>query len=240
MRLASIYCFLMCFLPVQAQDTLFLNKDYKETDRSEAFFYRIDDRTTPGDHDLIRKTFWINGNPKSEIPFLEKKDDLTQNGLARFWYENGQLHYSQEYKKGERHGELVAFWENGRKRRHDFFKKGKFRSGKVWNEQGVEIEHFPVMVPAMFPGGQQALQDYLKERLPVNANQPKNTEVRFVVPFLVDKKGKIQVLEVKEQVPEWYLITSKLVLENMPAWNPGKHMGEPVKVFYALPLTFRK
>ncbi|MGB7842144.1 MAG: hypothetical protein WBL21_05095, partial [Salinimicrobium sp.] len=126
---------------VQAQDTIYLDEKYKETNPKEAIYYRIDDRETTGDQDLIRKTYWRDGQIKSETPYLEKKDKLVPTGLWKFWYENGQLFYSQHYKKGERHGELVAFWKDGSRRRHDNYKKGKLKSGKVWNKHGEEIEY---------------------------------------------------------------------------------------------------
>ena len=92
----------------------------------------------------------------------------------------------------------------------------------------------------MFPGGQQALQEYLKEKLPHNPQQPKSTEVRLVVSIIIDKEGKARVRKIIEEAPFWYIATTTAVIENMPAWKPGEYMGEPINVFYALPLTFRK
>lgn len=236
-----LFLFLIMTTPIfHAQDTLYLNEKYKETTPEEAIYYRIDDRNTPGDQDLIRRTFYKNGNLKSETPYHEKKEKLIPTGIWKFYYENGQLFYSQPYKKGERNGELVAFWEDGSKRRHDVYKKGKLQSGKVWNIEGEEIEHYPVLVPARFPGGKYALNDYLRDNIPHNPSQPDNTEVRVVISLLITKDGSVEILEVVEEAPQWYIAVTINTLKNMPKWEPGRFMGDPINVKYALPVTFKK
>lgn len=224
---------------LQAQDTLYLDSDYSEVLPEDAVYFQVDSRDDSGE-DLLRKTFWINGQIKSERNFLEKNEKLTADGMSKFWYENGQLYYSQNYRKGERHGELLAYWADGSPRRHDIYKNGKLKSGKVWDRNGQEIDHFPVLVPAKFPGGQQAINAYLKKHLPVNSAQKKNTEVRVVVSIRVDKEGYISHVKIVEGAPHWYNAVTINALMQMPRWNPGMHMGEPINVRYTLPVTFRK
>jgi len=38
------------------------------------------------------------------------------NGISKQYYPNGQLMESRHYKKGEKHGKQIAFWENSNKR----------------------------------------------------------------------------------------------------------------------------
>lgn len=223
-----------------AQDTLYLDSDYNKVLREDAEYFQIDYWNGSGEQDLNRKTFWKNGILKSERNFLSKNGKLIPHGISKFWYENGQLYYSQNYKKGERHGELLAFWEDGTPRRQDYFKNGKLKSGTVWDKSGKKVEHFPVLIPAMFPGGQQAIQAYLKKHLPVNPVQKNGTEVRVVVSIRIDKVGDINEVEIIEGAPHWYNAVTINALTKMPRWNPGMHMGEPINVRYTLPVIFRK
>lgn len=223
-----------------AQDTIYFDTAWKESLLKEASYYRIDEQPTSGKADLERRTYNINGQIKSFRSFKIKDDKKILEGEQKTWYDNGQLWYTENYRKGERHGELVAFWEDGSKRRHDFYKKGKLKSGKVWNRKGEEQEHFPVMVPASFPGGQKALAEYLKKNLPVPESQKRGTEVRLLVNIRINKEGFIDEIQSIEGAPHWYNAVTISTLSKMPRWNPGKFMGDPVNIWFRLPLTFRK
>lgn len=240
MKHIFLLLFFFSFYLATAQDTLYYNKEWQEVPQGEATYYTVDQRPGEDGNDLSRKTYWINGQIYRERSFTEKDEKLTLEGIQKTWYENGQLFYTENYRKGERHDELLAYWEDGSKRRHDIFKKGKLKSGRTWDREGKEIEHFPVMVPAMFPGGQQALQAYLKDNIPHNPKQPNNTTVHLVVSLRVTKEGKVEILKILDEAPHWYIAVTINTLTNMPRWKPGTFMGEPINVIYALPVTFRK
>lgn len=240
MKIFLSFCFFFILTFTHAQDTLYLDKEYQEVEPVNAQYYRIDERKGPEGKDITRKTYWIHKQIKSERSLKEKKGQLIPQGLQRFWYEDGQLYYTENFQKGKRHGDLIAFWQDGSKRRHDHFKKGKLKSGKVWNRQGEEVDHFPVMIPASFPGGQKAIAAYLKANLPLPESQKTGTEVRVVVSIRINKEGYISKIDIIDGAPHWYNAVTINALSNMPRWNPGKHMGEPVNVKFTLPITFRK
>ncbi len=241
MKVITSICFLLVLTFAHGQDTIYLNRDYQEIEAGKAEYYRVEETKGAGEKEVIRRTYWITNQIKSERSFIEKKDQLIPEGLQKFWYEGGQLYYTENFKKGKRHGDLIAFWEDGSKRRHDHFKKGKFKSGKIWNRQGEEIEHFPVMVPATFPGGQKAIAAYLKANIPpAPKSQKKGTEVRVVVSIRINKEGQVSEIDLIDKAPPWYHAVTFHALSTMPRWNPGKHMGEPVNVSYTLPVIFRK
>ena len=237
----SAFLLLLLFTTIlSAQDTLYFDFDENQTTKEKAYYFRIDDRSLPGEQDLVSTTYRMNGDILKQRSFLEKGKDLIKHGLQKDWYDNGQLYYQENYKKGKRHGDLIAYWEDGSRRRHDTFKNGKLKSGKVWNRKGVEEKHYPVMIPAEFPGGEKAIAEYLRKSLPVPESQKINTEVRLVVKILVGTDGFIRTINIVEGAPHWYNAVTTTTLLNMPKWNPGSFMGEPVNVWYALPVTFRK
>lgn len=233
-------CLLLFISIASAQDTLYLNNSYKEVARDSAVYFQIDHRNPTAENELTRRTFWIDGQIKSERSFVEKDEALIPEGKSKYWYKDGQLFYQESYRKGERHGELLGFWEDGSKRRHDFYKKGKLKSGQVWDRNGNERDYFPIMERASFPGGQEALAAYLKENLPIPATQAENTMVKVVVKFVINKEGYLSKIDIVEGAPHWYNMVTVNVLSKMPRWNPGKQFGEPVDVYFTLPVTFRK
>lgn len=236
-----LFFYMLCLSSgLLAQDTIFLNSQWEESLPQEAAYYRIDKKVSSGRADLEQSTYFIIGQIKSLRSFDTRNDKKVLEGDQSTWYSNGQLWYTENYRKGERDGELLAFWEDGSKRRRDVYKKGKLITGRTWNEKGEEVAHFPVMVPASFPGGQKALAAYLRKMLPVPDSQKEGTEVRLLVSITINKNGHLNKIELVEGAPHWYNAMAISALSRMPRWNPGKFMGEPVRVRYALPVIFRK
>lgn len=223
-----------------SQDTIYLDSDYKEVLPVNAVYFQVEDRTAPGEQDLLTSLFRINGEIMKQRSFLEKGKKTILHGLQKTWYDNGQLFYQETYKNGKRHGDLMAYWEDSSRRRHDTFKNGKLKSGKIWNRKGQEEEHYPVMISAEFPGGQKGIADYLRKSLPIPETQKSGTEVRLLVRIRIGKDGFIDQIDIIEGAPHWYNAVTTSALLNMPQWKPGYFMGDPVNVWYTLPVTFRK
>lgn len=239
-HLLPLVTFLFFSLTLFSQDTIYFNKDWEIVSPEQAAYFRVDRKISSEKADLQQTTYFINGQIKASKSFRIKNDKKVPEGEHKNWYDNGQLWYTENYKNGKRDGELLAFWEDGSKRRHDYYKKGKLKSGRVWNRQGREEEHFPVMVPASFPGGQEALAGFLKEHLPVPDSQQTGTEVRLLVKIRINKEGNIDEIKSIEGAPHWYNAVTISTLSRMPKWNPGSFMGDPINVWFSLPVIFRK
>ena len=91
-----------------------------------------------------------------------------------------------------------------------------------------------------FPGGIQALLDYLKKNIDYPEICKKNKiQGRVIVTFIVEKDGSISEPEVlKEVFPALDLEALRLIKE-MPKWKPGTQKGKPVRVQYSVPVNFR-
>ena len=94
----------------------------------------------------------------------------------------------------------------------------------------------PEQMP-MFPGGQQALMEYLKE----NVTYPKDTcaQGRVVITFVVEKDGSIAEAKVMKSVYPALDEEALRVVNAMPRWIPGKLNGVCVRTKYTIPITFR-
>ena len=94
--------------------------------------------------------------------------------------------------------------------------------------------------PPMFPGGERALMEFLKENVkypPMAAKR--NTQGRVVMTFVVDKTGKVSEIKVAKSV-DIYLDTEAIrVCKLLPDFIPAKQNGEPVSVWFTLPITFK-
>ena len=91
-----------------------------------------------------------------------------------------------------------------------------------------------------FPGGISGLRTYLNQniRYPAEA-QEICVQGRVVVSFVVGKDGHISDVTVLRSVDPSLDKEAIRVVRNMPRWTPGKQGGEPVRVRYNVPVSFR-
>jgi TonB family protein len=91
-----------------------------------------------------------------------------------------------------------------------------------------------------FPGGQKALQDYLKGalRYPTAARE---AEIQGTVymGFVVETDGSISDVEVMRSVHPMLDAEAVRVISAMPHWIPGEQNQKKVRVRFALPINFR-
>ena len=62
---------------------------------------------------------------------------------------------------------------------------------------------------------------------------------RVIVQFVVNADSTITDVNVVKPVNPYLDQEALRVVKAMPKWNPGKQRGEPVRVRFTLPVTFR-
>lgn len=91
-----------------------------------------------------------------------------------------------------------------------------------------------------FPGGISGLRTYLNQNIRYPAEAQENcVQGRVVVSFVVEKDGHISDVTVLRSVDPSLDKEAVRVVRNMPRWSPGKQGGEPVRVRYNVPVSFR-
>ena len=99
----------------------------------------------------------------------------------------------------------------------------------------ISVEQMP-----QFPGGDAALLKYLSSHI----NYPpmaveSNIQGRVVVQFVVDKTGKVGDVMVVRSVDKELDREAVRVCKSLPKFVPGRQNGQPVSVWYTLPVTFK-
>ena len=94
--------------------------------------------------------------------------------------------------------------------------------------------------PPMFPGGEQALMLFLR----VNVKYPpsavkRNVQGKVVMQFVVDKTGKVTEIKVAKSVDKALDAEAIRVCKLLPDFYPALENGEPVSVWFTLPITFK-
>ena len=103
------------------------------------------------------------------------------------------------------------------------------------NHRGYSVEQKP-----QYPGGDAALMKYIQSHIvypPLAAEN--NVEGRVVVQFLVDKTtGKVGDAKVVRSVDKNLDREAIRLVKSLRNFTPGQHNGQPVDVWYVLPVRF--
>ena len=107
-------------------------------------------------------------------------------------------------------------------------------------EPVTEIVDETVDQMASYPDGIPALMDFLNEntKYPEQAER-EGIEGRVVAGFIVERDGSVSNIEILKSVHPLLDAEVVRVMSLMPNWIPGRQNGQPVRVKYSLPITFR-
>lgn len=137
---------------------------------------------------------------------------------------------------------IVAQPDKGKKYKYCFEKQ---REPEMKPEPPRVLE--PVILdvveePADFPGGKEAMNQYLKDNLkyPEEAKK-KGIEGKTYVRFVISESGNISNVRVARGVQDCPECDAEAVrvVKAMPNWIPGKNNGRPVNMWYNLPIAFK-
>ena len=119
-------------------------------------------------------------------------------------------------------------------------------NGDIVDVEGIYIPadtndiYMVVEDPPEFPGGLQALSDYLRDNIKYpEACRKDSIQGRVIISFVVEKDGSISSAEVIKSVHEQLDAEALRVISAMPKWKPGKQRGKVVRVEYAIPIKYR-
>jgi TonB family protein len=105
----------------------------------------------------------------------------------------------------------------------------------------AEKEAFDVVEQMpQFPGGPSALMQFLSQNVkyPVEAHKA-GVQGRVIANFVVEKDGSITEAKIVKSVSPELDAEALRVIGSMPNWMPGMQNGEPVRVKYTVPITFK-
>ena len=92
-----------------------------------------------------------------------------------------------------------------------------------------------------YPGGDQALMDYMKANLryPEDMRQA-HVEGVVKVAFTIAPSGELENVRVLSGIPKGEALNEEAlrVVKAMPRWEPAQVKGVPVPMDYVLPVTF--
>ena len=103
-----------------------------------------------------------------------------------------------------------------------------------------EVFHSSGHMPS-FPGGDVALMKFIKDNMIYPPEALKNRiEGKVIIQFVVTKTGKVGKVKVVRSVNKELDQEAVRLIKMLPDFSPGRNaMGEPVNVWYTLPVIFK-
>lgn len=92
-----------------------------------------------------------------------------------------------------------------------------------------------------FPGGDAALMSFINKNIKYpQVAQDNGVQGKVIVQFVVEKNGKVGEVKVARGVDKDLDREAVRVCKMLPAFSPGRNaVGDPVRVWYTLPVTFK-
>jgi protein TonB len=102
------------------------------------------------------------------------------------------------------------------------------------------FESFAIQEKPAFPGGDAALMKYVAENVkyPVVA-QENGVEGTVYIRFVVTKLGTVGEAQVMRSADPLLDAEALRVVKSLPTWTPGKNNGNPVNVWFIIPVKFK-
>ena len=98
---------------------------------------------------------------------------------------------------------------------------------------------FPEII-AEFPGGSEALKDFISQNIIFpQLCKENNIEGRVFVKFLVHSTGEISQIQIARGVHPQLDFEAKNVVKKMPLWNPALFQGRKVPSYAVIPVLFK-
>ena len=103
-----------------------------------------------------------------------------------------------------------------------------------------EVFHSSGHMPS-FPGGHVALMKFIKDNMIYPYEALKNRiEGKVIIQFVVTKTGKVGKVKVVRSVNKELDQEAVRLIKMLPDFSPGRNnVGEPVNVWYILPVIFK-
>lgn len=123
---------------------------------------------------------------------------------------------------------------------YDYFEEAASLDAKSASDSSDTVLYTQVEELPEFPGGYAAFIQYLGKS--IRYIQPavvRQIRGKVVCSFVIDKTGRIEQVSLVESLDTSLDREVMRVINNMPAWKPGKNHGMAVRVKFVVPVSFR-
>ena len=248
----------------EKNDTTYFNKNWKLCLKDSASYYRVS--TKDNNKNIQVADYFMNGkcqmtgtlkslNPEVKeglFAYYSEDGNITSkanyhndklNGIKEDFYKTGThgLRLLSEYKKGKLHGKIMGYYENGKTKRIEKYRKGKMKKGHCYTITGADTTYYPIIQKPSYFGGQNELFKFLQTNLHYpELDRAKGISGVVYVKFFVEKNGEITNISIEKGIEHGIALEQEAqrVVALMPRWQPGMDDNEKFRFYFILPVRF--
>ena len=194
-----------------------------------------------GDGRGLLRLFHASGRLREYAPYANLAAGM-RHGILTTWYESGQLHTRQTFRRGQREGDLLVYYPDGHLKRSTRYVAGNELPGSCYDQAGQPVPFFPFEQPPFYPGGDAQLTKELIRAMRVPRPLPplvsKETSYNVLIEFQVTEEGQLQAPRVasSSRVPALDQAVLAAVARLGKRFNPGRREGQLTRCRYQLPV----
>ncbi|TXK33737.1 hypothetical protein FVR03_18945 [Pontibacter qinzhouensis] len=243
LRAAMLAASMLMSMQLMAQEMRYYDLYWKEVDKEKAIYYSTEDLIT-SQPPLIRVTkyFIDTGARHSIVHYVAAAHNAgkeIRQGSRMIWNKEGQLVLRETYENNKLTDSLISYYATGGIKRLEIYKDDEMLEGYVYEEDGTQITYYPFEQMPQFPGGDQAMFQYINRKIKFPKSALKAKAFGTVLAtFIVGADGIVRDIEIGQSVHPDIDMEVIRVISLMPPWQPGKQDGRPVPVRYNIPIKF--
>ncbi|MBS1662184.1 MAG: TonB family protein [Bacteroidetes bacterium] len=261
-KVSSFFILFFSGFLAKAQDTVYYNTNWQTTDAAHASYNQVRVKSDAGwqvtDYYRSSGRVQMTGNfaddsfhvQNGRFTWYDEKGGINHrcdyvngklDGVDTLYYPNGRKKTVGVNKDGERDGEWIGYFPNGKMAGKAVYEKGKQVSSAFYNEDGTNnkgIKEF--MKNASYPGGPAQLLRYLNKSLKYpDIAVKRKIEGTVVVVFKVSKEGTPSEFKVVQSVDKSLDEEALRVMREMKDWEPSIVGGVYSDSYIKQPVVFR-
>jgi protein TonB len=218
---------------------IYIDKSYSQVDSSEASFYKMVDYLDSDSLNTKVYIHYLSGEMYSTTEY-SNYPKFIKNGLSQKLYKDGNIKSEIEYQNNKYHGKLKTYYNNGQLKREEKYQDGKLLESHCFGLTGKDTTNYPYEVSARYPGGENALMQYISANIKYpNKARRKGIEGAVYIKFIVNSIGEIEEIKLIKSVDPLLDNEALRVVGEMGKWIPAEMDGEKTSMSFTLPIKFK-
>jgi TonB family protein len=189
------------------------------------------------------------GKSFSQVRILYYRDStgtvLIENGEGTCNCNFNGYHERDYFLVGRvKYGLMDSVWTvndvNGRKRNEEIYRRGKFISGRFFNDDGQIVDYTVIEESAAPREGIAAFYGFIGKNIayPKQARKQK-IQGKVFVEFIVERDGSVTKVKTIKGIGGGCDEEAERVIALSPKWIPGRQRGKTVRQKMVLPINFK-
>ena len=188
------------------------------------------------------RIYYPSGRLRREVAYLDFSQRIKQ-GPETSYYETGEVKSRCRYENDVPVEPYVQYYRTGSVRYRMNVKSGFFgSSGAAFTPEGKPLKYDlkTQVKPTLNGGGDQAIVAAVSSRVsyPPEALQQQQSG-RVFATFLVDDAGFVRNVRILKSPSPLFNATVLDAVWALGRFEPGKMLGEPVDIFFTIPVSFK-